>query len=104
MGALTYGRRRTRAAHTLATHTGSLSERLADAYADHLLQVTSNDLPAELQESFRELESRLNGEDGEDDDDNDPIAVAAGNLSEEDVHRLIDVILVLYGRLASARA
>ena len=93
------------AARTLATHTGSLSERLADAYADHLLQVTSNDLPAELQESFRELESRLNGEDGEDDDDDDdPIAVAAGNLNEADVHKLIDVILVLYGRLASARA
>ena len=90
------------AARTLATHTGSLRERLADAYADHLLQVTSNDLPAELQESFRELESRLNGEDSDDEDD--PIETAAGNLSDDDVHKLIDVILVLYGRLASARA
>jgi len=90
------------AARTLATHTGSLRERLADAYADHLLQVMSSDLPEELQESFRELEGRLNGEDGEEDDD--PIEAAAAKLSDEDVHKLIDVILVLYGRLASARA
>ena len=81
------------AARTLATHTGSLRERLADAYADHLLQVTSGDLPAELQDSFRELETRLNGEDGEDGEDDDPIEVAAGKLSDEDVHKLIDVIL-----------
>ena len=93
------------AARTLAMHTGSLRERLADAYADHLLQVTSGDLPAELQDSFRELEGRLNGEDGEDgEDDDDPIAMAAGKLSDDDVHKLIDVILVLYGRLASSRA
>src|SRR5438874_1563052 len=39
---------------TLACHTGSLQERLADAYADHLLQVVASDLPAELQPVFRE--------------------------------------------------
>jgi hypothetical protein len=88
------------AARTLATHTGNLHERLADAYADHLLLVTMHDLPEELQASFRELEERLNSGDAEDDDD-DPFAAAAGKLSDEEVHRMIDVILVLYGRLAA---
>jgi hypothetical protein len=43
----------------LACHTGSLQERLADAYADHLLQVVANDLPAELQPVFRQLEEQM---------------------------------------------
>src|SRR5262245_47566261 len=87
------------ATRSLATHTGSLRERLADAHADHLLLVTMHDLPDELQESFRELEERLNS--GDADGDDDPFAAAAGKLSDEEVHRLIDVILVLYGRLAA---
>ena len=44
---------------TLAVHTGSLQARLADAYADHLLQVVVNDLPAELQAPFRDIEQRM---------------------------------------------
>jgi hypothetical protein len=88
------------AARTLATHTGSLQERLADAYADHLLVVTSHDLPAELQPSFRELEERLNTADPQGEDD--PFQAAARNLSDDEARTLIDCILVLYGRLAGA--
>jgi predicted DNA binding protein len=89
------------AARELAKHTGSLQERLADAYADHLLVVTSQDLPAELQPSFRELEERLNTDDPQGNEDDDPIEAAARNLTDAEAQTLIDCILVLYGRLAS---
>jgi hypothetical protein len=90
------------AARTLACHTGSLQERLADAYADHLLTVTMSDLPPELQPSFRELEERLNRgpeADADSDDDEDPFQVAARALTDADARELIDTILLLYGRL-----
>ena len=87
------------AARALAVHRGDLQERLADAYADHLLTVTIHDLPAELQPTFRELEERLNL-DVEGDDD--PFEAAARALSDDQARELIDSILLLYGRLASA--
>ncbi len=88
------------AARTLACHTGSLQERLADAYADHLLTVTMSDQPPELQPSFRELEERLNrGPDADPDDDDDPFQVAARALTDAEARELIDTILLLYGRL-----
>ncbi len=85
------------AARTLACHSGSLQERLADAYADHLLTVTVVDLPTELQPTFREIEEQLNRDAPNDDDD--PFEAAAGALSDEEVRALIERILVLYGRL-----
>jgi hypothetical protein len=85
------------AARTLATHHGSLQERLADAYADHLLVVTIHDLPADLQPIFGELEAQLNGGD----DDEDPFEAAAARLSDEEAKSTIDRILLLYGRLAA---
>lgn len=88
------------AARTLATHPGSLQERLADAYADHLLVVTTQDLPPELQATFRELETQLNGGDAPDDDE-DPFQAAAGRLSDDEAKASIDRILLLYGRLMS---
>jgi hypothetical protein len=89
------------AARALACHTGSLQERLADAYADHLLAVISQDMPAELQPSFRELEERLNREQPDDDDgDEDPFQVAARDLSDAEATALIERILIFYGRLA----
>jgi hypothetical protein len=77
---------------------GTLQERLADAYADHLLAISIHDLPPELQSSFRELEERLN-RDAPDSDD-DPIELAARQLSDADARGLIERILLLYGRLA----
>lgn len=89
------------AARALACHPGTLQERLADAYADHLLAVISQDLPAELQPSFRELEERLNrGAAGDDDSDEDPFQVAARQLSDAEARTLIERILIFYGRLA----
>jgi hypothetical protein len=88
------------AARTLAWHAGTLQERLADAYADHLLAISIHDLPSDLQPSFRELEERLN-RDAPDPAD-DPIAVAAGQLSDAEARALIERILLLYGRLAAA--
>jgi hypothetical protein len=88
------------AARTLATHPGSLQERLADAYADHLLSISVHDLPAELQPTFRELEERLNRDAPNAEDD--PIEVAASQLSDAEAHTLIEHILLLYGRLASS--
>jgi len=86
------------ATRTLACHRGNLQERLADAYADHLLAVTMIDLPPDLQPSFRELEERLNrGPDVADDDD--PFQAAARMLSDDEARKLIDTILLLYGRL-----
>src|SRR5262245_28687964 len=87
------------AARALASHRGDLQERLADAYADHLLTVTMQDLPPELQPSFRELEERLNREVEGDDD---PFQAAARSLSDNEARQLIDSILLLYGRLAAA--
>jgi hypothetical protein len=89
------------AARALACHPGSLQERLADAYADHLLAVMSQDLPAELQPSFRELEERLNREQpGDAEDDEDPFQLAARELSDAEATALIERILIFYGRLA----
>jgi hypothetical protein len=85
------------AVRTLAYHGGGLQERLADAYADNLLVLTSQDLPPELQTSFRELESRLNTADPQDDD---PFQAAASQLSDDEARTLIDCIIVLYAKLA----
>jgi hypothetical protein len=85
------------AACTLACHTGSLQERLADAYADHLLQVVANDLPTELQAAFRELEDRLTAAEVGGDD---PFRAAAEQLDDDDARAMIERIVVLFGRLA----
>ena len=88
------------AARELALHTGSLQERLVDAYADHLLAITLHDLPDDLQPLFGELEERLNRGVGEDDDD--PFRAAAAALSDTDARQMIERILVLYARLVAA--
>ena len=87
------------AAVALATHTGSLQERLADAYADHLLPVVASDLPAELQPVFREVEERMTAV--EDAAGDDPFRTAAEQLSEEQARALIEHIVALFGRLTS---
>jgi hypothetical protein len=88
------------AARTLACHAGSLQERLADAYADHLLVISVHDLPQEVQASFRELEEQLNRDVSDTEDD--PIETAARQLSDAEARALIERILLLYGRLAGA--
>ena len=90
------------AARELALHSGTLQERLVDAYADHLLAITLHDLPEELQPIFGELEERLNRGIGEDDDD--PFRAAAAALSDAEARQLIERILVLYARLVAAAA
>jgi hypothetical protein len=85
------------ATRTLAWHTGSLQERLADAYADHLLQVTANELPAELQGIFRQIEEQMTAVVDEAGDD--PFRAAAAQLSEEEARGAIERIVVLFGRL-----
>jgi hypothetical protein len=87
------------AARALAIHRGTLQDRLADAYADHLLAVSLHDLPADLQVPFRELEDRLNGEINDEGDD--PIAQSASHLSDAEAQSLIERILLFYGRLAT---
>jgi hypothetical protein len=87
------------AARALAIHRGTLQDRLADAYADHLLAVSLHDLPADLQSPFRELEDRLNGEINDEGDD--PIAQSASHLSDAEAQSLIERILLFYGRLAT---
>ncbi len=82
----------------LAWHPGSLQERLADAYADHLLSVTVQDLPADLQPVFRDVEEAMNA--GEPSGDEDPYQAAARRLSDEEARALIERIVALYGRLA----
>jgi hypothetical protein len=86
----------------LACHTGSLQERLADAYADHLLQVVASELPTDLQPIFRELEAQLTAPVDEDGDD--PFRAAAEQLSDEAACRAIERIVALFGRLASPSA
>jgi len=82
----------------LACHTGSLQQRLADAYADHLLQVVASDLPAGLQAAFRDVEQRLTAADADDGDD--PFRAAAEQLNDDQARTLIEGIVMLYGRLA----
>ena len=84
---------------TLAAHTDSLQARLADAYADHLLQVVVSDLPAELQAPFRDIEQRMAaaGTEGAD----DPFRAAADRLSADEARGLIERIVALFGRLAA---
>lgn len=90
------------AARELALHTGTLQERLVDAYADHLLAITLHDLPEQLQPIFAEVEERLNAGVGEDDDD--PFHAAAAALSNTEAQQLIERILVLYAQLVAAAA
>jgi hypothetical protein len=90
------------ATRALAFHRGTLQERLADAYADHLLAVSVHDLPDELQPPFRELEERINAQ--TDNQDIDPIASAASQLTDAEAKLLIERILVLYGRVAAIAA
>jgi hypothetical protein len=90
------------AVRVLAFHRGTLQERLADAYADHLLAVSIHDLPEELQAPFRELEQRMNSQ--EDNPDVDPIESAASQLSDAEARALIERILALYGRVAALAA
>src|SRR5919199_5220880 len=85
------------AARALACHVGTLQERLADAYADHLLAVTVQDLPADLQDAFRQVEEQLNTAAPTADDDDDPFQVAAGALSDAEARASIERILLLYG-------
>jgi NAD(P)-dependent dehydrogenase (short-subunit alcohol dehydrogenase family) len=82
----------------LATHTGSLQERLADAYADHLLPVVASDLPAELQPVFREVEDRMTAV--EEAAGDDPFRTAAEQLSDDQARALIERIVALFGRLS----
>jgi hypothetical protein len=81
----------------LACHTGSLQQRLADAYAEHLLQVMASELPTELQAAFREVEQWLTAPavDGD-----DPLRAAAEQLNDEDARAMIERIVVLFGPLA----
>ncbi len=88
------------ATRALACHTGSLQERLADAYADHLLLVVANDLPSDLQAAFREVEGYMTN-DGADGDDDDPFRAAAQRLSDEQATLLIERIVALFGRVAA---
>jgi hypothetical protein len=87
------------ATRALACHTGSLQERLADAYADHLLAVAADDLPPELQPVFRDLEGPLNAAD--EDEDDDPFRAATQRLSDAEARALIERIVALFGRLAA---
>ena len=90
------------ATRELAGHTGSLQERLADAYADHLLQVVADDLPPELRPVFRELETRMNAVEASAADD--PFRAAAELLTDAEARALIDRIVALFGRLAELTA
>ena len=90
------------ATRALACHTGSLQQRLADAYAGHLLQVVSGDLPPELQPIFRELEDCMNAVDEQDAED--PFTAAALKLSDAEAQGSIDRIVALFGRLAGLGA
>jgi hypothetical protein len=87
------------ATRELACHTGSLQERLADTFADHLLQVVADDFPPDLQPVFRELEERMNAAD--EDEDDDPFRAAAQRLTDDETRALIERIVALFGRLAS---
>ena len=86
------------ATRALAAHTGSLQERLAETYADHLLQVVADDLPPDLRPVFRELETRLNAVEASEADD--PFRAAAELLTDAEARALIDRIVALFGRLA----
>ncbi len=82
----------------MAWHTGSLPDRLADAYADHLLSVTADDLPADVRAAFRDLEQAMAA--GGTSADDDPFQEAARRMSDQQVREMIERVLLLYGRLA----
>ena len=90
------------ATRALAAHTGSLQERLAETYADHLLQVVADDLPPDLRPVFRELETRMNAAEVSDADD--PFRAAAQLLTEAEARAMIDRIVALFARLAGLTA
>lgn len=87
---------------TLSCHSGTLQQRLADAYADHLLSTTADELPPDLRPVFKAIEVRMNAVEPEGDDD--PFEAATRRLSDEEVTELIERILALYGRLAAMSA
>jgi fructose-1-phosphate kinase PfkB-like protein len=88
------------ATRALACHTGSLQERLADTYADHLLQVVAHDLPPDLQPAFRELEACMNSAV---DNDDDPFRAATQRLTDAEARTEIERIIALFARLAGLR-
>jgi hypothetical protein len=90
------------AAVSLSLSTESLQDRLANAYADHLLAVTGDDLPPDLRQPFAALESALNREDIDAEDD-DPFLAAARLLTDDEASQLIERVLLLYGRLTANR-
>jgi hypothetical protein len=85
------------ATRTLAVHTGSLQQRLADTYADHLLQVVARDLPTDLRPTFQGLEESMNAADA---DDEDPFRAATQRLSDAEATQQIERIIALFARLA----
>jgi hypothetical protein len=87
------------ATRALACDTGSLQERLADTYADHLLQVVAHDLPADLQPLFRELEMSMSPLDVSDADD--PFRAATQRMSDAEARELIERVVALFARLAA---
>ncbi len=89
------------ATRALASHPGSLQERLADTYADHLLQVVVHDLPPDLQPAFRELEEYMNTTDASDADD--PFHAATRQLTDSEARAYIERIVALFGHLAGLR-
>jgi hypothetical protein len=90
------------ATRELAGHMGSLQDRLAETYADHLLQVVADDLPPDLRPVFRELETRMNAVEASDADD--PFLAAAQLLTDAEARAMIDRIVALFGRLAGLTA
>ena len=90
------------AAGALACHAGSLQERLADTYADYLLQVVADDLPFDLQPMFRDLEASMNTVEASDADD--PFQAATERLSDAEARELIRRIIALFGRVAAVHS
>jgi len=82
----------------LAQGTGTVQERLIDAFVDHLLKLKSSDLPSELQEEFTRLLEDVTWTAAQGDEEVLRAAVRA--MDEEAAQNLIDRIVCTYDQIA----
>lgn len=93
--------KRLEAATLSLTGTGSIKDRLIDAYAGHLADLGADDMPPDVQVEFDDMVHALHRADALPGDD--VIKASVRKLSNDDARRYATLVVRLYGMLAGAR-
>ena len=87
------------AVQTLADGTGSLQDRLKDAFGGALIHLQPQDLPKEHRNEFADLRARITKETSLGDG---TIAATTSVMSDEDAMQIADQIVSMYDSIAQA--